>query len=1119
MTWSFEETRRDAENFQRLLQKHDITIKKTSTFYQIFKNLSWILNQTSKNNDDYTQDDREKWRRAIGLSDLIRHILKVQEHKDFYRLKPHLELLNEGIPSQNTVNPVSDDAARKIFELLIATLVMQFADNVIIDSPKKAKGNNPDILFTCQGKRLGIACKVLQSDSAATYLDRLEEGIKQIERSEAERGFVVFNLKNLLLHNDVFALDNAKCQEESEIYYKSWLDTKEPEKILKKFGDEKKRQIEKEIREKIDVSKLFQNNKKTAPLILNLCQSLSATGNPPTFTLTGFFYAFTFDAIDYSQFDKELVTMLNKSLQFQLEDQESIDPYLWLEDINGHKSLEWVKEQNMGSIVKLERTVEVKQLYEENLKILNSKEKIPYFDPYGEFLYNFWQDIEHPRGMLRRTTLEEYRKQDLKWETVLDVDILAKEEKENWVYKSIHFLYPDYNFCLVFLSRGGKDATVVREFDLRSKLFVKNGFELSEARNRVAWMDKDTVLVGTNFGENSLTKAGYPRIVKLWKRGTPLEKAETIFEAKKTSGAYGYRLFSEDGTIDLIVEIIDFFTYVYYLLQDNKLNKIDLPKKAKIVGYLKRQILVRLEDDWNIGLKSYKQGSVIIGNLNEIMAGEKEYQVLMEPGERCSISFVKTTQNTVLIKVLDNVASKLYQYIEDNQGGWQKKQVKIEDKSTLSIINTDPKNDDYFISCESFLTPSTLYLVATKEEKLEMLKSMPNFFDSKLYSKLYQTRQYEAISTDSTKIPYFVVMRNDIQFNGNNATLLYGYGGFEKSMEPLYSAMLGNAWLSKGGVYVLANIRGGGEFGPKWHQAGMKKGRKKVFEDFIAVAQDLCTKKITSPERLAIKGGSNGGLLVGAVFTMDPVRFKAVICQKPLLDMKRYTNLLAGESFVAEYGDPDDPEMWEYIKTYSPYHNVKKEVKYPAVFFGTSTCDDRVHPAHARKMFAKMKDMGHEVYYYEDTGSSLFSVDDFQESVKLIGKLRDTSDPVSLYLKEKLSEKFQQQIDRYKDGTELSNELLESLVAEFNRLLEIPFFQQEKFTSIKLSEETQRLLAPKELKKEELLRLNRLLLEDTYPCEIAKSQNTGGGHESTNKQLAYISALEYIFLYKQLMEK
>jgi len=647
-----------------------------------------------------------------------------------------------------------------------------------------------------------------------------------------------------------------------------------------------------------------------------------------------------------------------------LNAQEEEDPYLWLEEILGQRALEWVKIQNQESTSKLEAVPVFKSIYEKTLEILNSPARIPYVSIYGNYLYNFWRDSEHPRGIWRRTTFEEYKKKEPKWEVILDIDRLAKDENENWVWRGAQLLYPDYSRALIMLSRGGADASVVREFDISTKSFVKDGFQLPEAKSRVSWIDINSLFVGTDFGPGSLTTSGYPRIVKIWKRGTPLNEAKTIYEGKTTSvSAAGYRLFSEEGNIDFIVESPTFFTNIYHILKDGELIKLDIPADAEIESYFKGNFLIRLKSDWNSGNKTYKQGSLIAGKMEDILSGKKDFKVVFEPTSFSSIQEISRTKNYLLVNILDNVVSRLYRFSMDAKGNWVKKEIILGDKGTISISSTDEKRDDFFLNYENFLTPSALYLVNGKTLKIEKIKSMPEFFDSSSYKVL----QYKALSKDGTSVPYFVVMGKNTKFNGENPTLLYGYGGFEIALRPSYLSTVGVAWLENGGVYAVANIRGGGEFGPKWHQAALKKNRHKAFEDFIAVAEDMIKRKITSPQKLGIMGGSNGGLLVGSVSMMRPDLFKAVVCQVPLLDMKRYSKLLAGASWIDEYGDPDDPDMWEYIKTYSPYHNVKKDVKYPKIFFTTSTRDDRVHPGHARKMTAKMKDMGHEVYYYENT--------------------------------------------------------------------------------------------------------------------------------------------------------
>ncbi len=639
------------------------------------------------------------------------------------------------------------------------------------------------------------------------------------------------------------------------------------------------------------------------------------------------------------------------------------DPYLWLEKVEAKKSLDWVKQINAETTGVLEKVPGFIELNKRLLSIYDSKKRIPYASKIGKYFYNFWKDAKHQRGVYRRTTLEEYKKKDPKWEIILDIDALAKKENKNWVYKGMDRLYPDYNICLINLSVGGADAKVVREFDIAKKEFVKDGFYLPEAKSNIGWIDKDTVFVGTDFGKGSLTKSGYPRIVKIWKRGTPLKNAKTIYEAsEKSIWAYAGRSFSEEGNIDFVLEGITFYKSKKFILKKGKLIELKIPLDADFLGIFKKQVLIKLKSDYKLDDITFKQGSVLLGSLEDLIKNIMNFKLLIQPTDRMSIGGINTTKNYILVTVLDNVVNKLFKYSKNKKGNWDKTEIIIKSNGTLSVFNTNEKSDDFFVNFKNFLTPSSLYMVSGKSEQKELLKSAPVLFDA----SPFDVKQNMAISKDGTKVPYFIIKRKDLKLDGNNPTLLYGYGGFQVSEQPFYSGTVGNAWLKNDGVYVLANIRGGGEFGPKWHQAALKLNRLKSFEDFIAIAEDLIKRKITSPKKLGIQGGSNGGLLVGAVFVLRPDLFNAVVCQVPLLDMKRYTKLLAGASWAAEYGDPDKPEMWNYIKKYSPYHNVKKGINYPEVFFTTSTRDDRVHPAHARKMVARMIEQGHKVYYYEN---------------------------------------------------------------------------------------------------------------------------------------------------------
>ncbi|MFO0908861.1 MAG: prolyl oligopeptidase family serine peptidase [Isosphaeraceae bacterium] len=643
---------------------------------------------------------------------------------------------------------------------------------------------------------------------------------------------------------------------------------------------------------------------------------------------------------------------------------EPDDPFAWLEEVAGEKPLSWVKERNSESVGTLTRDNAFHEMESRILQILDSKDRIPGIAKHGEFYYNFWRDAQNPRGLWRRTTLDEYRKPNPKWETVLDVDALGKEEKTNWVFKGAQFLRPGQQRALVSLSRGGADAAVVREFDVASKSFVKDGFSVPEAKSQVSWRGKDELFVGTDFGSGSLTTSGYPRIIKSWKRGTPLSEAKTLFEAKPDDmGAYALHDSTPGFERDFIERRPTFWTEEIFYLHDGKLTKIDKPDDAKFSVH-REWLLLELRTEWKVGGQTYPAGALIAAPFDKFLAGDRSFQLLFEPTERTSLAGFSPTRNHVLLNVLDNVRSRIY-VLTFKDGAWAKSTLPgvPEIGSARAGAVDDEESDDYFLSVDGFLTPDTLALGTIGKGPAETLKQLPKFFNADGLA----VTQHEATSKDGTKIPYFEVARSDLKRDGSNPTLLYGYGGFEIPMQPGYRPAVGAAWLEKGGVYVVANIRGGGEFGPRWHQSALKANRHRAYDDFIAVAEDLIARKVTSPSHLGIQGGSNGGLLMGNMLTRRPDLFGAIVCQVPLLDMRRFNKLLAGASWMGEYGNPDKPEEWAFIQGFSPYHNVKKEAKYPPTLFTTSTRDDRVHPGHARKMVALMKSQGHNVLYYENT--------------------------------------------------------------------------------------------------------------------------------------------------------
>jgi prolyl oligopeptidase len=639
------------------------------------------------------------------------------------------------------------------------------------------------------------------------------------------------------------------------------------------------------------------------------------------------------------------------------------DKYLWLEEVDGKEALEFVNAQNQISIDKLSKEKDYQSIYDKSLEILNSTDKIASPEVQGKYVYNFWKDKNHVRGIWRRCLLVNYTNNKLDWETLLDIDELSKKEDVKWVYKGANGLYPSYDRFLVSLSKGGGDAVIIKEFDVNKKEFIENGFFIDEAKGSASYVDENTLIVSTDFGEGSMTTSGYPRQVKLWNRGTLLKDSQLIYAGESADvGTWGYALRDGQKAYISIVRSPTFFTSHNLIWLDNKAIKLDIPEDASPTGILNNQLIIQLKSDWTVNSKTYKTGTLLSLNFTELVKGKKQIQVIITPDEFSSISEVSTTKNSLLINLLTNVTSQLYVYSFDNRK-WISKKVKAPELGTISLVTTDEFSDQYFFSFENFLTPTTLYVADASKNTIKAIKSLPAYFDD---SK-YEVKQFKTKSKDGTLVPYFMVSAKDMKNDGANPTLVYAYGGFEVSEQPFYASKYGVSWLDKGGVFVLANIRGGGEFGPQWHLDGIKEKRQNVFDDLYAVSEDLISKKITSPKHLGVMGGSNGGLLVGVAFTQRPDLYNAVICQVPLLDMQRYNKLLAGASWMGEYGNPDIPEEWEYIKKYSPYHNLKEGVKYPEVFFYTSTRDDRVHPCHARKMVAKMNDMGYKTYYYENT--------------------------------------------------------------------------------------------------------------------------------------------------------
>lgn len=645
------------------------------------------------------------------------------------------------------------------------------------------------------------------------------------------------------------------------------------------------------------------------------------------------------------------------------------DPFLWLEDVTGDGPLDWVRARNAEAFAELTGDDHPRygELKAQILDVLDADDRIPYPARRGEFLYNYWKDAAHPRGLWRRTTLESYRTAEPDWDVLLDLDALAEAEDENWVWAGAQVLRPEFRRALLQFSRGGADATVVREFDLVDRAFVADGFTLPEAKTDVGWIDIDHVYIGTDFGPGSMTTSGYPRVVKRWQRGTPLDEATTVYEADvEDIAAFASHDPTDGFERDFVGRAPDFFTSeLFQLLPDGSRAKVDVPDDAD-ASVQREWLLVRPRTAWAVGGVEHPGGSLLAARFDAYMAGDRTLRPLFTPDEHTSLSAYVWTRHHLILGTLSDVKTRLEVLTPPEGAGdgeWQRSPLPdAPEVGEADVIDTDPHvSDEYFLDSQSFTEPSTLRrgIIAEASDHGEVLRQAPVRFDA----TGIEVRQHFATSDDGTEVPYFVVGPPN---PADGPTLMTGYGGFEIPLTPSYSAIIGRGWLTRGGTYVVANIRGGGEYGPGWHQAALRDQRPRAYEDFAAVARDLVARGITVPERLGIEGGSNGGLLMGVMLTTYPELFGAIVCMVPLLDMRRYHKLLAGASWMAEYGDPDNPDDWAFLRTFSPYQLAQKGVDYPPTLFVTSTRDDRVHPGHARKMMAKLTDLGADVRYYEN---------------------------------------------------------------------------------------------------------------------------------------------------------
>ncbi|NKB98497.1 MAG: prolyl oligopeptidase family serine peptidase [Pseudomonadales bacterium] len=640
---------------------------------------------------------------------------------------------------------------------------------------------------------------------------------------------------------------------------------------------------------------------------------------------------------------------------------EAADPFLWLESIDHEDVNNWVASRNQATAEDYTQTKNFSNLKQRLTEIYDADDRIPFANVHGEYRYNFWRDAKNPRGVLRRTSRSDYRGATPSWEIVLDLDALAASEDENWVYKGMSVLTDGFDRTLIRLSRGGADAVTVREFDLKTKRFVEKGFVVGEAKTRISWLDRDTLLVGTDTGPASLTESGYPRELREWRRGTRLADAPIVFSGQRNDVSVSVFTDLEPGyELVMAIRARTFYEADYFVRYKDQWLRLDLPKQLDLRIH-RGQVFVSPKQPWRRDGQIFPTGSLVYLDLKDLIAGVGSAQLVYQAKPGSSLVQFVPTRNSLIINELHNVTNRLYNAVRKDNSWHLAPLLGNEQIARITVKAIQPHvSDQIETQTTGFLQPLSLAEHSLDSVKPLFEKSMPAKFESHGLT----AKQHWVTSADGTQLPYFQIGPKGAK---NKPTILYGYGGFEISMAPFYSTTVGTAWLSSGNVYVVANIRGGGEFGPSWHQAALRENRSRAYEDFIAVAEDLIARGVTSTKKLGTTGGSNGGLLVGNMLTMRPDLFGAIVSQVPLLDMRRYNKLLAGASWVAEYGDPDVEEDWAFMKTFSPYHNVSKTVQYPPTLITSSKRDDRVHPGHARKMVAVMESQGHSVSYYENT--------------------------------------------------------------------------------------------------------------------------------------------------------
>lgn len=653
---------------------------------------------------------------------------------------------------------------------------------------------------------------------------------------------------------------------------------------------------------------------------------------------------------------------------------KAADDHLALEEVDGAEARAFVAAENEKSLAALTGDRRYEPFRQQAEAILTATDRIAGVSFLGEGLGNFWQDAANPKGVWRRTTLDSYRTAQPQWETLLDIDALAKAEGKDWVFKGADCLAPDETRCLINLSDGGMDAVTVREFDLTTKTFVDGGFVIPEGKHRISWLDRDTLLIATDFGPGSLTESGYPYIVKSLTRGHPLEHATEVYRGQQGDGGYGVSpmVFRDKaGAVEAVLfsrPLDTFRSEIWALGADGKPYRLNLPERVGVQGVLGGKLVFSPEQPWSFDGQDYAAGSLValplgvLGDVRQSIRIDAKSATIFAPGPRQSLQNVRVFEDSIVAVIADNVVGTLKRFAPTAEG-WTATELAVPANSAVGLGDSSKAKGQVFVSTQGFLTPPTLSLADVSTAALTELKSAPAKFDA----STHVVEQFEATSTDGTKIPYFVTRPRDLAMDGTGPTILFGYGGFQASFPPAYKPEMGKLWLENGGVFVQANIRGGGEFGPQWHQAALRENRQRAFDDFAAVARDLEQRRITGPRHLGIYGRSNGGVLTSVSITQHPELFNAAVIESPLIDMLRYQELPAGASWMGEYGDPRIPGDAEFIARYSAYQQLRPEVKYPRVYITTNTRDDRVHPGHARKFAARLGDQGHDHLYFEDT--------------------------------------------------------------------------------------------------------------------------------------------------------